>query len=112
VQGVFAPNESSTFGMLLALDKAGLTGKIKFIGFDASEKLLAALKADKISGLVIQNPFQMGYLGVKTMAEHLQGKSVPPVVDTGCSFVTHSDLDDPSVRARVLPDLTTWLSGG
>jgi ribose transport system substrate-binding protein len=112
LQGVFAPNESSTFGMLLALDKSGLAGKLKFIGFDASEKLLAAVRADKISGLVIQNPFQMGYLGVKTMVEHLQGRSVPAVVDTGCSFVTRTDLDDPNVRARVLPDLTPWLSGG
>jgi ribose transport system substrate-binding protein len=54
----------------------------------------------------------MGYLGVKTMVEHLQGRSVPAVVDTGCSFVTRTDLDDPNVRARVLPDLTPWLSGG
>ena len=112
VQGVFAPNESSTFGMLLALDKASLAGKLKFVGFDASEKLLAAVKVDKISGLVIQNPFQMGYLGVKTLVEHLRGAKVPEVVDTGCSFVARSDLDDPDLRARVLPDLSAWLSGG
>ena len=112
VQGVFTPNESSTFGMLLALDKASLAGKIKFVGFDASEKLLTAVRADKISGLVIQNPFQMGYLGVKTIVEHLQGKSVPPLVDTGCTFVQRADLDDPNVKSRILPDLSPWLSGG
>ncbi len=112
VQGIFTPNESSTFGMLLALDKASLSGKVKFVGFDASEKLLAALRADKISGLVIQNPFQMGYLGVKTLVEHLQGKSVPAVVDTGCTFVQRTDLDDPNVKSRILPDLSPWLSGG
>jgi ribose transport system substrate-binding protein len=112
VQGVFAPNESSTFGMLLALEKAGLAGKLKFVGFDASEKLLSAVKANKISGLVIQNPFQMGYLGVKTLVQHLQGMRVPAILDTGCSFVSRADLDDPAVRARVLPDLSPWLSGG
>jgi ribose transport system substrate-binding protein len=112
VQGVFAPNESSTFGMLLALEKANLAGRLKFIGFDASEKLLTAVRADKISGLVIQNPFQMGYLGVKTMVEHAQGKPVAPVVDTGCNFVQKSDLDDPAVKARIMPELSQWLSGG
>ena len=65
VQGMFAPNESSTFGTLLALEKAGLAVRLNFVGFDASEKLVAALKADKIHGLVIQNPFDMGYLGLR-----------------------------------------------
>jgi len=112
VQGVFAPNESSTFGMLLALEKAGLAGKLEFIGFDASEKLLAAVEAGKISGLVVQNPFQMGYLGVKTLVQHLRGIQVSAVVDTGCSFVTKADLATPGGRERVLPDLSPWLSGG
>ena len=112
VQGVFAPNESSTFGMLLALQKANLASKLKFIGFDASEKLLAAVRSEQISGLLIQNPFQMGYLGVKTLVEHAQGKRVEPVLDTGCTFVQKSDLDDPVVKSRIMPDLTPWLSGG
>ena len=111
VQGVFAPNESSTFGMLLALEKAGLAGKVKFVGFDASEKLVAALKADKIHGLVIQNPFQMGYLGVKTMVQRLRGEKVQPLIDTGSTFVQKDNLSDPTMKASVLPDLSPWLSG-
>ena len=68
VSGVFAPNESTTFGMLLALRKAGLAGKIHLVGFDASDKLTEALGAGEIDALVVQGPFQMGYLAVKTMA--------------------------------------------
>jgi ribose transport system substrate-binding protein len=111
VQGVFTPNESSTFGMLLALEKAGLAGKIKFVGFDASEKLIAALKADKISGLVIQNPFAMGYLGVKSLVQRLRGEQVRPLVDTGSTFVQKDNLSDPEVKPLVLPDLSPWLGG-
>lgn len=112
VQGVFTPNESSTFGMLLALEKAGLAGKITFIGFDASEKLVAALKADKLNGLVIQNPFEMGYLGVKTMVQRLRGEKVQALIDTGSTFVQRETLEDPNVKALLLPNLSEWLGGG
>ena len=56
IQGIFCPNESTTFGMLRALQDAGLAGSVIFIGFDSSEKLVEALKNDQIHGLVLQNP--------------------------------------------------------
>lgn len=109
VQGVFTPNESSTFGMLLALEKAGLAGKVKFVGFDASEKLIAALRTDKLHGLVIQNPFQMGYLGVKTLVQALRGERPSAVIDTGSTFVEKTNLDEPRVKELIVPDLSPWL---
>jgi ribose transport system substrate-binding protein len=112
VDGVFAPNESSTFGMLLALEKADLAGQLKFVGFDASTKLLEGLRAGKIDGLVIQNPFEMGYLSVKTMTAHLKGEPVQKVIDTGSTFVTKSNLDDPKIKALIEPDLAKWLGEG
>ena len=112
VDGVFAPNESSTFGMLLALEKANLAGKLKFVGFDASTKLLDGLKTGKISGLVVQNPFQMGYLSVKTMTAHLKGEPVQKVIDTGSTFVTKANLDDPKIKSLIEPDLGKWLGEG
>ena len=42
-QGVYCPNETTTFGMLRALQDAGLAGKIKFVGFDSNPKLVEAL---------------------------------------------------------------------
>lgn len=65
--GVFCPNESSTFGMLRALQDAGLAGKVRFFGFDSSPKLLESLQAGEIDGLVVQDPFKIGYLGVLIM---------------------------------------------
>lgn len=38
--GIYCPNESSTFGMLLALRQSGLAGKKKFVGFDTSPQLV------------------------------------------------------------------------
>jgi ribose transport system substrate-binding protein len=109
IDGVFTPNESTTFGMLQALKKSGVNKKVKLIGFDSSDKLVAALKDGDIDGLVVQNPFNMGYLAVKTMTEHLRGKKVEKRIDTGARFVDKSNLDDPAVREIMQPDLKKWL---
>jgi ribose transport system substrate-binding protein len=109
VDGVFTPNESTTFGMLLALEKAKLAGKLKFIGFDAAEKLVKAVEAGSIDGLVLQNPFKMGYLAVRTAVEHLRGKPVDARADTGSQLVDQQNLGDPAVREIIKPDLAKWL---
>jgi ribose transport system substrate-binding protein len=96
--GVFTPNESSTFGMLLALRQNNLVGKIKFVGFDTSPVLLEALKTGEIHALVAQDPQKMGYLGVKTLMEHLKGQKVGSVVDTGVALVTSENLSDPEIK--------------
>jgi ribose transport system substrate-binding protein len=110
VQGIFTPNESTTFGMLQALKKTGVAKKVKFIGFDSSEKLVSALKDGDIDGLVVQNPFNMGYLAVKTMVEHLKGTKVEKRIDTGAQLVTKENLDDPKVKEVMQPDLKKWLN--
>ena len=109
VDGIFCPNESTTFGMLLALQSVRKAGKVKFVGFDSSEKLAKALKDGEIMGLVMQHPFQMGYLGVKTMVQVLRGEKVERRVDTGCEVVTAENLDKPEVKELMTPDLSKWL---
>jgi ribose transport system substrate-binding protein len=109
VNGIFTPNESTTFGMLLALKKSNLNKKMRFVGFDSSEKLIGALKDGDVDALVVQNPFNMGYLAVKTMAEHLRGKHVEKRIDTGARLVTKDSLEDPAVKEILAPDLKKWL---
>ena len=74
VQGIFTPNESSTAGMLLALQDINKAGKVSFVGFDASQSFIDAMRAGQLHGIVVQNPFNMGYLGVRTMVDHLLGE--------------------------------------
>ena len=109
VQGIFCPNESTTFGMLRALIDSGLAGTVRFVGFDSSAKLVAGLKNGHIDGLVLQNPFRMGYLGVKTMVAHLNGREVAARVDTGVQLVTLNNMNEPAVKEVFSPDLTKWL---
>lgn len=99
--GIFCPNESSTQGMLLAMRQTGLVGQKKFVGFDTSPFLLAALNKGDIQALVAQNPVRMGYLGVATAVKHLRGEKVEPMVDTGCVLVTKANRNTPEVEAIV-----------
>ena len=103
VDGIFTPNESSTAGMLLALQDIGKAGTITFVGFDYSSTFIAPLERGELKGFVVQNPVNMGYLSVKTMVDHLQGKPVPPIVDTGVMMVTLDNLHDPEVQAVIHP---------
>jgi len=110
VNGIFACNESSGAGMLLALRDAGLAGgKVKFVAFDSGETLNAGLLAGDVQGLVVQNPMRMGYLGVKNMVAHLQGKKVEPRVDTGVGFVTKANFNSPEMADIVRPPLDKYL---
>ena len=109
VNGVFASNESSAAGMLLALRDAGLAGKVKFVAFDSGETLNAGLQAGDVQGLVVQNPLNMGYLGVKTIVAVLRGEKVPDRIDTGVGFVTRENFNDPAMADIVHPPLDQYL---
>ena len=99
VDGIFTPNESSTAGMLLALQDIGKAGTITFVGFDYSAAFVEPLRRGELKGFVVQNPVNMGYLSVKTMVDHLQGRPVPKTVDTGVVMVTAENLADPAIQA-------------
>lgn len=101
--GIFTVNETSTAGMLLALEDLSLAGRVSLVGFDATPAFEQALRARTLHGVVVQNPFRMGYLGVKTIVDHLQGRAVPPRIDTGVSMVTAANLDAPEIRQLLRP---------
>jgi ribose transport system substrate-binding protein len=109
IQGVFCVNESSTHGMLLALQDVGKAGVIKFIGFDASQTFVDALAAGQMHGLVVQNPMNMGYLGVIRMVDHLQGRPVERRIDTGVWMITPENLKAPESAALLHPPVGEYL---
>ncbi len=109
VDGIFCPNESTTFGMLRALQSANLTGRIKFVGFDSSDKLAAALRKGEIHGLVLQDPFKMGYLSVTMLVRHLRGDAIDKHVDTGAMMATPENASRQDVEARLTPNLDEYL---
>lgn len=98
LKGVFGTNESSTIFALEALQKTELTGKVALVGFDISEEQTAAMKNGEISGLVVQNPFGMGYASVVAAARTVLQSGNEAVVDTGYIWVTKDNLEDESIQ--------------
>jgi ribose transport system substrate-binding protein len=109
VDGIFTPNESTTLAMLRVLEDNGWAAKVKFVGFDASDTLVKGLGDAHIDGLVLQDPVNMGYLGVKTMVAHLHGQPIDKRVDTGVRLVTRDRMNEPEAHALLHPDLSRWL---
>jgi len=109
IDGIFAPNESSATGMLKALQSLGLNKKVRLVGFDSSEPLLQAVQDGDIDGLIVQDPYRMGYLGVWTLVQHLEGKDVAPAGEkeqsTGEYLVTKQNLDEVATRELFDPGI-------
>ena len=103
LDGIFCPNESTTRGMLRALEGVDRAGKVRLVGFDGSPMLLDALRAGKIDALVLQDPHRMGELAVETLVAHLRGKKVEAKIDTGLGVATRDTLDDPNIRRLLAP---------
>jgi ribose transport system substrate-binding protein len=103
LDGIFAPNESSASGMLAALRSLKLNKQVRFVGFDSSPPLLDALREGDIDGLVLQDPYRMGYLGVWTLVHHLEGYDVnadqKKQLPTGETVITRETVDAASTRA-------------
>lgn len=91
LDGIFAPNQPSaegTYNAVNALRRKGVEMKAQFVGFDDSALLLQGLENGVIDALVIQAPYQMGYLGVKSIVSHIKGEKVDALVDTGVTVKT------------------------
>jgi ribose transport system substrate-binding protein len=106
LNGFFASNETSTIGAVQAIKQRGLAGKVVLVGFDSSPNLISDLKADAIDSLVLQNPFKMGFEGVKTMVSKLKGETPPRVLDTGVKLLTKQNLETPEMQELLNPPQT------
>jgi len=104
VDGVFTVCEPVTMGMLGAIEQEGLAGKVVFIGFDPSPKLVDAMAAKKIHGIVLQDPVNMGYMSVKTLVAVLRGEKVPKRIPTGEAVATPETLNEPKIKRLLSPE--------
>src|SRR5229473_4302199 len=106
IDGMFAPNESSASGTVDALRSLDLNKKLRLVGFDSSAPLLQALRDGDIDGLILQDPYQMGYLGVWNLIQHLEGYKVEQkVLITGEHVITKENLDAQATRELFDPEL-------
>ena len=99
LDGLYASNASTSVGSAQALQSQGRADSIKMVGFDAEETLIDKLRSGVVDSLVVQDPYKMGYIGVKTLVDKINGKEVPKLIDTGVELVTLKRLEEPKIKA-------------
>lgn len=112
LDGVFAPNESTTLATLASLRVMGLAGRVHLIGFDMSADFIDAMARNDLYGVVVQRPFQMGYQGVRIAFDASQGR-LPErrAIDPGAFFVTSTTLHSAQYAQDLAPFLAPDHSG-
>ncbi len=109
LDGIFASNESSTVGAARAAKARGLAGKVKIVGFDSCPSLVEDLRAGVIDSLILQDPFQMGYRGLKTLLDQQAGRTPPRRIELPPTLVTAQNLNNAKVQNLLNPDLEKYL---
>jgi len=92
--GIFASNLIMAQGAGQAVAENGVKDKVALIGFDSDERLVGFLKDGVISALVVQDPYRMGYDGIKTALAVSKKESVEKNVDTGANLITTANMMD------------------
>jgi ribose transport system substrate-binding protein len=90
-------------GQAVAENKAG--DRIKLVTFDSDQKLVKFLRDGAIAALVVQDPFRMGYEGVKTALAASKGEKVEAKIDTGVTLITKENMDSPRSQELLNPKL-------
>lgn len=98
IDGIFTPNESTTLGIIKALERLNKAGKVVHIGFDAHKVMIESLRSQHIYGFIVQRPFQMGYQGVHTVYRAMHGKSVKQEVNTDVVFINRENINHTEIR--------------
>ena len=103
IKGFFSNNETTTIAVSIVLEEKNKIGVIKQVGFDATPQTIGALENKIISAIVTQVPFKMGYVAVESALNALDGKTLPPVTDTGVALVTMENLNSAEIQKIINP---------
>jgi ribose transport system substrate-binding protein len=103
LQAFFCSSEAATIGAAQVVRTRGLMGKLRLVGFDASPTLQDDLKEGVIDALVVQDPYQIGYVGVQTIVQHLNGEAPAKQIPMPARVVRAADLANPEIQKLLNP---------
>jgi ribose transport system substrate-binding protein len=103
IDAIVCLNAYGAVGTARAIDKLNLAGKVKIIGFDSTPEEIGFMEKEVIQSLVVQNPFSMGYLGVKYAIGVIDNESVPKRMDTGSTVIDKNNMYLPENQKLLFP---------
>lgn len=92
IGGIVALNEVAALGVARAIDESEASDRVFVVGFDNAVRELAYLEEGIIKATVVQRPYNMGYLSIKTAVEYLKGNEVDTFMDTGSILITKDNM--------------------
>ena len=95
--GCFATNATAVKTIVSSMDRTK-KDNVMVVGYDADKEEIDMLKKGKVDGLVVQNPYAMGYASVIAAARSALSMGNESVVDTGYTWITKSNLNDNEVK--------------
>ncbi|MCR4638531.1 substrate-binding domain-containing protein [Ruminococcus sp.] len=101
---LFATNTNTTLGVCAAVEELGLTGKITIVGYNSDEEELAYIRRGVLDGVILQNPYIIGYVGVRYAKQHINGGGTAPTLDTGVTYVNAGNMNDDYIQLLLYPD--------
>jgi ribose transport system substrate-binding protein len=100
---IYATNQPGTIGACQAIDELGVGNKVQLVGFDYFEGADNYLSSGVLDAVIAQNPYNMGYLGVRYAKKLVTGEAVASSVDTGATLITPDNMNDEDIRFLVNP---------
>lgn len=109
IDAIYATNQGSTIGACMAVDELGKADTVQVIGFDSFNKGDGFDSAEQytdsgvLDGFIVQNPYNMGYLGVRYARDIIDGQKIATAIDTGATLVTKDNIKDSDVKLIMNP---------
>ena len=95
---IYATNQSGNVGVCQAVEELGVQDTIQVVAFDAYDGAIGKINSGVLDGVIVQNPYNMGYLGVRYAVKCIENQTIAHVVDTGVTLVTKSNMNDEDVQ--------------
>lgn len=96
-KGYYATNGETVMAAADGLARAGTKDAV-LMGYDADGEELEAMKDGKISGLIVQNPYGMGYASVIAASRAALQMGNEARIDTGYTWVTPENMEDERIQ--------------
>ena len=97
-RGIYVTSESATEAVLEVLDELENQEEYKIVGFDGGEDQLKRLEEGKLTGLIVQNPYGIGYATVVACVRAAMGEGNEAIVDAGFTWVTMKNMNEEAIQ--------------
>ena len=92
IAGFVCTNEVCNVATANTLVEMCLGGKVYLVGCDNSQRQIQFLEQNVIQAMVVQRPFNMGYLAVEQAVLLASGEQVESTVEVPCVTITQQNM--------------------